>query len=220
MCRAAVAARMAKNAGAKKAAAPKKPIAKKPAAKPAAAKLAAPKKAPAKPATKKAAASAAEEPAPPKKPAAKRDPSLGPVQKTRVVFPKDWYEEHKDEVKAPFKLHGLKWNYLGEGKGLYKREKEVHCFAQFLDDGTHYSLWGDDKASCEKILEAWRTLAGEAQWSKFMAAGTLAIVAEAQQKESEELRLWKIGEPQKRGGEPDFFFKKRYDEWLAKKPSS
>lgn len=180
----------------------KKAVAKKAAKKVPATKKAAPKKPPA-------------EPKPKKQPAPKRPP----VEKTRVVFPKDWYEEHKDEVKAPFKLHGLKWNYLGEGKGLYKREKEVHCFAQFLDDGTHYSLWGDDKKACGEILKAWRTLAGEALWARFSAAGESATRKEAEEKESEELRLWKIGEPQRRPGEPDFFFKKRYDEWTARKPS-
>lgn len=179
-----------------------------------------PKKA-ATPKPKKAAA-----PKPPKQeaaktaPPAKRDPSLGPVVKTRIVFPKDYYEPNKDEIKAPFKAHGLKWNYLGEGKGLYKKDKEVHCFAQFLDDGTHYSIWGDDKAAVEEILKAWRVLAGEALYAKFTSAGEAATETEAAVKESEELRLWKLGEPQPRPGEPEFFLKKRRDEWLAKKPSS
>ena len=183
------------------------------------AKKAAPKKEPApKPAPKKAAAPA-KKPAPakpkPKAPAEKR----GPIQKTRVVFPKDFYEPNKDEIKAPFKAHGLKWSYLGEGKGLYKREKEVHCFAQFLDDGTHYSLWGDDKKTVNEILGAWRVLAGEAQWARFTAAGESATRAEAQAQESEAVRLWRLQEPQPRPGEPDLFFQKRRGEWLAKKPT-
>ena len=184
-------------------------------AKDAGAKKAAPKKASVKASAKKAAPRKASAQKPGKEPAQRRPL----VEKTRIVFPKDWYEEHKDEVKAPFKLHGLKWSYLGEGKGLYKREKEVHCFAQFLDDGTHYSLWGDDKKACDAILKVWRTLAGEPLWAKFSAAGESATQKEAEVKESEALRLWKLGEPQPRAGEPDFFFKKRKDEWLAKKPS-
>lgn len=144
----------------------------------------------------------------------------GPVQKTRIVFPKDHYEPNKDAIKAPFKANGMKWNYLGEGKGLYKREKELHCFTQFMDDGVHYSLWGDDKAGVEKILAAWRKLVGEDAFAKFVAQGEKAGKAEEQEKESEAVRLWKLGEPQARPGEPDFFFKKRHDEWLAKRPAS
>lgn len=155
--------------------------------------------------------------APAKKPkvAAKR---VERIVKTRVVFPRAWYEEHKDEIKAPFKLHDMKWNYLGEGKGLYKREKEVHCFAQFDDAGTHYSIWGDDKKACDEILKAWRTLAGEQLYAQFLAAGVEATASEAQEKESEAMRLWKLQEPQPRPGEPDFFLKKRIAEWEARKP--
>jgi hypothetical protein len=176
------------------------------------------KKAPSKPARPKnpAPAKAKKAPVKPKKAQA---PARGPVQKTRVVIPMSYYEPHKDEIKAPFKAHGMKWNYLGEGKGLYKREKDIHCFTQFLDDGVHYSIWGDDKKGVNEILAAWRALAGEALWAQFTAEGEKAKVAEAEQKESEALRLWKLGEPQRRPGEPDLFFTKRVAEWNAKKPA-
>lgn len=141
-----------------------------------------------------------------------------PVEKTRVVFPKDVYEPRKDEIKAPFKAAGLKWNYLGEGKGLYKKEG-VNVFAHFLDDGTHYSLWGDDKATVTEILAKWETLLGRSFIQEAKAAGEAAKKAEASAQESEALRAWKLQEPQRRPGEPDLFFKKRTDEWLAKKPA-
>src|SRR5438067_743597 len=204
---------------------------KKAPAKKAASKAAAPKKqpapkkaaaAPAKAATKKPAApKEAPTAAPAKKAAApKRDPSQGPIVKTRVVFPMDYYEEHKDEIKAPFKAHGMKWVFLGEGKGLYKREKDIHCFTQFKDDGVHYSVWGDDKNGVTQVLAAWRMLSGEALWSKFTAAGEEATQVEAEEKESDALKLWKLQEPQRRSGEPDLFYNKRRDEWAARKPAS
>ncbi|HET6404185.1 MAG TPA: hypothetical protein VFH78_06020 [Candidatus Thermoplasmatota archaeon] len=141
----------------------------------------------AKPATKKAV----------KAPAAPRVP----VEKTRVVVPMDVYDARKDDVKAPLKEAALKWNFLGEGKGLYKREDGgVHCFVQFRDDGVHYSVWGADKPACERILTAWRALLGEEGWAKATATGVEATQAERAQQESEAVRLWKMAEPQRRPG--------------------
>jgi hypothetical protein len=179
-------------------------------------------KPPPKPA-KKAATSKAPRPkkVPATKPpaAAKRPPvERARVEKTSVVIPLDYYEPHKDAIKAPLKEHGLKWTFLGEGKGLYKREKEVHCFTQFKDDGVHYSIWGDDKAAVRAILDAWRALAGEDRFAGFTASGRQAAAAESQRNESDELRLWRLGEPQRRPGEPDFFYQKRVDEWKARRP--
>jgi hypothetical protein len=205
------------------------------------AKKAAPRK---RPAPKAAGKKAAKPPASVKSGAKPRGPAER-VVKTRVVFPMPYYEEHKDEIKAPFKAHGMKWTFLGEGKGLYKREKEIHCFVQFKDDGVqregpasgseregpagqaaargrggvHYSIWGDDKKGVSEILAAWRALAGETLWSQLTSAGETAAKAEEQEKESEAVRLWKLGEPQPRPGEPELFFKKRREEWLAKKPA-
>ena len=161
------------------------------------------------PPAKKAAKAAAPKPA-----AAEKKP---PVEKTRVVFPKDVYEPNKDAIKAPFKEHALKWSYLGEGKGLYKREG-VHVFTQFLDDGVHYSLWGDDKPAVAAILKAWETLLGRSFVQEAQAAGEAAAKAEDAEKESEAMRMWRLQEPQRRPGEPDFFFTKRVAEWQAKKP--
>lgn len=132
----------------------------------------------------------------------------------------DIYEAHKDAMKAPFKEHALKWNFLGEGKGLYKRpDGGVHCFTQFKDDGVHYSIWGDDKKAVGEILATWRLVLGEEGWARATASGEQAAVAEQAQQESEALKLWKMAEPQRRAGEPDLFFNKRLAEWQAKKPA-
>ncbi|HUR68172.1 MAG TPA: hypothetical protein VM370_02920 [Candidatus Thermoplasmatota archaeon] len=155
----------------------------------------------------------------PKPKPVKRDRALGPVQKTRVVIPMEFYEPNKDAVKAPFKEHELKWNYLGEGKGLYKRvDNGVHCYTAFKDDGVHYSIWGDDKRRLDGILASWRKLLGEPAWARATTSGEQAAVAESEEKESEALKLWKMGEPQRRPGEPDLFYSKRLAEWQAKRP--
>lgn len=168
------------------------------------------KKPVAKEADKKAAA----------KPPARRAPGAPPVHKTRVVIPMDLYEPHKDVIKAPFKEHEMKWNFLGEGKGLYKRaDNGVHCFVQFKDDGVHYSIWGDDTPRVEGILGAWRVFLGEEGWAKATASGEQAAASEKQEAESEAMRLWRLAEPQPRPGEPELFLKKRLAEWQAKKPT-
>lgn len=202
----------AKKAAAKKAdakpKAPKAPKPRKAEPRPKAAKAPKPPKAEAAPKAAKADA-----PPKPTKAAART-----PVEKERVVFPKDLYEARKDDIKAPLKERGLKWQYLGEGKGRYAKEG-VNLFAQFLDDGVHYSLWGDDRATVQALLKAWRDMLGDSIFQQAKAAGEQAVVAETQQKESEALSFWKLQEPQRRAGEPDFFFKKRMDEWMAKKPA-
>lgn len=212
-----------------------KPAAKKAAAKKAPAKTAAPRKAPAKKVIKKAApkeapprkapakaeaaaqsAPAQEAPAKPRKAAASKQPRT-PVEKVRVVVPMDVYEPRKDEIKAPLRQHELKWQYLGEGKGRYHKEG-VNLFVQFLDDGVHYSIWGDDKATVKAVVDAWRALLGESVFAQAAAQGEAAARKEEAEKESDALSLWKLGEPQRREGEPDFFFKKRFAEWEAKRP--
>ena len=206
----------AKKAPARKAATKATPARKAPGKAPAkkvAAKKAPPKKASVKEAPAPAAPPA-EAPAKPKRtPAAPR----APVSKERVVVPKDAYEARKDEIKAPLKEHGLKWQYLGEGKGRYHKEG-VNLFVQFLDDGVHYSLWGDDQATVKAIVAAWRALLGEAVFAQAAAQGVEAERQEEAQKESDAIRLWKLQEPQPRPGEPDFFFRKRVEEWQAKRP--
>ena len=153
-------------------------------------------------------------------PAKRRPPGAPPIERTRVVIPMDVYEPQKDAIKAPLKGAELKWNFLGEGKGLYKRaDGGVHCFTQFLDDGVHYSLWGDDKPAVNGILSAWRSLLGEEAYAKATTRGDQAAAQEQQQKESEALRLWRLGEPQRRPGEPDLFFQKRLAEWQARRPA-
>lgn len=171
------------------------------------------------PAPIEAAAAPPADDAPPPKKAPRRPTGAPPVEKLRVVVPMDVYEPNKDAIKAPLKEHGLKWNFLGAGKGLYKRpDGGVHCFTQFQDDGVHYSVWGDDAAAKEEILGAWRGLLGEDAWTRATAQGEKASVAEAQHAESEAMRLWRMAKPQARPGEPEFFLKKRIAEWQAKRP--
>lgn len=148
-----------------------------------------------------------------KKPARK-----GPVEKTRIVFPKDVYEPRKEEIKAPLKQQGLKWQYLGEGKGRYHKEG-VNLFAQFLDDGTHYSIWGDDKATIDALAAAWKGMLGEAAWAAATTAGTKAVEKEKEAETSEAMNIWKLGEPQRRPGEPETFFARRRAEWEARRPA-
>lgn len=211
----------------KKDAAASPPKAKAPKAKPAKAPKPEPAKAPAseaaaqeaapKVAKKKAAKAEPAEAAP--RPKRTPAPPQPPVEKQRVVFPKDVYEARKDEIKAPLKDRGLKWQYLGEGKGRYAKEG-VNLFAQFLDDGVHYSLWGSDRATIDGLLGAWRAMLGDSIFQEAVSQGAQAAVVEAQEKESDALRFWKLQEPHRRPGEPELFFKKRLAEWEAKKPSA
>lgn len=157
---------------------------------------------------------------PAKKAAARRAPDA-PVEKTPVLFPKTLYDANKDAIKAPFKAQGMKWAFLGEGKGLYKRpDGGVHCFVQFQDDGVHYALWGEDKAAVDALLATWRGILGDTGLEKAMTQGVAAEAAEEAKAESEAMKLWRLGEPHPRPGEPDFFFKKRRAEWEAKKPGA
>lgn len=159
-------------------------------------------------------------PAPAKKAAVRRPTDAPPVQKTRVVVPLEIYEGHKDAIKAPFKSHAMKWNFLGEGKGLYKRpDGGIHCFVHFKDDGVHYSIWGDDRPGVQGVLATWRKILGETAWAQATTTGDQAVAAEKQEQVSEAMKLWKLAEPQRRPGEPDFFFDKRLAEWQAKKPA-
>lgn len=215
------AAMPAKKAAAKrptpKPAAPKPP---KPAAPPKATDE--PARAPAKKRAAKAADVASKDPAaapPAAKPKRTPAPPQPPVEKRRVVFPKDVYEARKDEIKAPLKERGLKWQYLGEGKGRYAKEG-VNLFAQFLDDGVHYSLWGSDQATVDALLAAWRAMLGDSIFQEAVTQGAKAAVAEEQTRESEAVRLWKLQEPQRRPGEPDLFFRKRVAEWESKRPAA
>lgn len=193
---------------------------------------ASPKKAPARPKAttavqrpaKKAAApketTAVSAPTKPKKAAKPQTPNPATANRTRVVIAMEVYEPQKDGIKAPFKEYGLKWNFLGEGKGLYKHpEGGIHCFTQFKDDGVHYSLWGADDKGVQAILAEWRRLLGPESWAKATASGEEAQKQEEEAKESEALRAWKLAQPQPRPGEPDFFFKKRVAEWEAKRPA-
>lgn len=174
--------------------------------------------------SEKAAAPAKERPS--RKAAAKApkaappEPEGAPAKggRTNVVFPMDVYQERKDEIKAPFKEHGLKWKFLGEGKGRYVKEG-VDVFVQFGEDGAHYALSGTDRATIDAILAVWKEGFGARFLEEAEAAGEVAAEAQVAEALSEEMRIWKLGEPQRRAGEPDYFFKRRTEEWLARKPA-
>lgn len=176
----------------------------------------------AKKATRKKEDEAAPEPAPAEVPtpapkAAKPDASAK-GGKTHVVFPTEVYNARKDEIKAPFKKHGLKWKFLGEGKGRYLKEG-VDVFVQFQDEGAHYALSGSDRETLDAILAVWKEGFGASFLEEAEAAGDQAADAQVAEALSEEMRIWRLGEPQRRAGEPDYFFKRRTEEWLARKPS-
>ncbi|MEA3200017.1 MAG: hypothetical protein QOE90_1445 [Thermoplasmata archaeon] len=185
--------------------------AKKAAAKKAAPKKAAPKKTPAK----KAAA-----PQPQRQP----KPSAGPQIPARTfVIPHDAYEANKDAIKAPMKARGMKWSYLGEDaegkRGIY-RDDAINVFAHFMDDGVHYTLRGKDQEAADGLLSAWRGILSAKLMDKAKEAGQQAAAQEQAQQESEAVKLWRLQEPQRRPGEPDFFYDKRVAEWKAQKPTS
>lgn len=194
----------------------------------AAPKKAAPKKeaAPKEPAKKAAKASAAKKAAPkpeapePDKP---RATPAGPQIPARTfVIPHDAYEAHKDEIKAPMKAADMKWSYLGEDaegkRGIYRNEA-INVFAHFKDDGVHYTVRGKDHAAADAVVEAWRKVLGAKLMGEAIATGAVAAAQEAAKEESEATRLWRLQEPQRRAGEPDFFYQKRLAEWEAQKPS-
>lgn len=178
----------------------------KPARKAAARKNAAAKEAPAA-----AAASTSEPPLAP-------GPGPAKAGKTHVVFPMEVYNARKDEIKAPFKKHGLKWKFLGEGKGRYLKEG-VDVFVQFGDEGAHYALSGSDRGTLDAILAVWKEGFGASFLEEAEAAGDEAAQAQDAVALSEEMRIWQLGEPQRRAGEPDYFFQRRTEEWRARKPT-
>lgn len=159
----------------------------------------------------------------PTKKAAAKKPAPAPaaqaganVEKRNYLIPKDVYDTQKDAIKAPIKQHGLKWQYLGEGKGRYHKEG-VNLFVQFQDDGVHYALWGSDAQTTDALVEAWRALLGEPALAAASEEGAAVVEAAKEEEESDALRLWRLQEPHRRPGEPDFFFEKRLQEWRAKK---
>lgn len=140
--------------------------------------------------------------------------------KQDVVFPKAFYDERKDEIKAPFKQHKLKWQYMGEGRGRYHKEG-VSVFVLFADEKVHYSISGADRTTIDAMLAAWKEQLGADVLQEARASGEVAAAEKAKEPEpeSEEMRLWRLQEPQRRPGEPDFFLRKRTEEWQARRPA-
>lgn len=173
------------------------------------------------PATSRAATNALPAKAASKAPSSAKGKSIPPgpgAPKERVLFPKALYESNKDAIKAPLKANGFQWQYLGEGKGRYHRD-HVAIFVEFKDEGTDYHIRFTDKSVVDALLAEWRKILGAEAFEAAREQAVIAEQAEAQQAESEAVRLWKLGEPQRRDGEPDRFLKRRRDEWLARKPS-
>lgn len=214
---------------------PKKPAADKPAAKkPASGKPAAKKRSAAKPAAEVVVTKTARKPAPeaspkggktvaaaaaaPKKDKAKSVPPGPGAPKDRVLFPKDVYEANKDAIKAPLKAHGFAWQYLGEGKGRYHRD-HVAIFVEFKDEGTDYHIRYTDNAVVDALLREWKRILGADAFAAAKREAVEAEQAEAAKAESEAVALWRLGEPKRREGEPETFYKRRLDEWLARKPA-
>ncbi|MGQ0534499.1 MAG: hypothetical protein ACT4PT_00300 [Methanobacteriota archaeon] len=141
-----------------------------------------------------------------RKPAPKRTP-----ERTRVVFPMDVYEPNKDAIKAPLKKLGMKWQYLGRGKGRYFGE-DVQAFVQFTDAGADYTVRGAH-AKVKKILAA---------WSAFRTAEhtEAAVAAEEREARDEATRLWELARPVPRPGEPEGFFRRRLAAWEAARPDN
>lgn len=174
------------------------------------------------PRAKKEPAEGAEPPA--KRPRAKKaavpPAPAPPAERTRVVVPSDLYEERKDALKGVLKGHDLKWQYLGPGKGRYHKEG-VHVFLQFAQSGAaDYTVWGEDEATVRDVLGKWRALLGDDAWAKATAGGEQAAAEEKREEESDAMRLWRLQEPQPRAGEPEFFLRKRREEWLARRPGA
>jgi hypothetical protein len=147
-------------------------------------------------------------------PAAATAPEAKKPERHRRIFPHAVYEPNKDVVKAPLKDLGMKWQYLGQGKGRYAGEG-VQAFVQYTDTGADFTVWGPDDAAVKKILDAWN--------AAFPAAESAAATQEkkeAEAAESEAMRLWRLAEPQRRPGEPEGFFRRRREEWERQKPGA
>lgn len=127
----------------------------------------------------------------------------GPV--VRLIFPIGLYSEKKDAIKAALKEHDLKFQYMGAGQGRYFDDK-VTIFAKWGDVNADYTLRGD-AGVVEALSTAWKALGA----TDFTEEGKA-------QEEAAEVKAWKLEEPQRRPGEPDFFFRKRVGEWDARDP--
>ncbi|MHB8604614.1 MAG: hypothetical protein ACYDCK_05110 [Thermoplasmatota archaeon] len=131
-------------------------------------------------------------------------PAAKPV---RYVFPIEVYEPNKDAIKAPIKELGLKWQYLGSGKGRYWGYG-INIFAQFGDTASFSIRTHDDKMR-QKLIDA---------WAKYPNVAAETEKKEAKAAIDSALGEWELAKPTPRSGEPDFFFKKRLAEWEAKDP--
>jgi hypothetical protein len=160
------------------------------------------------------AAQGAEREGAPSKPA-----KAEPFVKMTVVIPRAVYESNKDAIKEPLKTHGLKWQYLGEGRGRYAKPG-AGIFVHFKDDGTHYTMSGEDAATLSAIRDAWAALLGPDAFAAAAKQGAEAAQATGLEEDSEATLAWRIGEPQRQRGEPDSYYKLRHDAWLAKRPKS
>lgn len=158
---------------------------------------------------RKAAAPRAESSAPARAP---------PAVVERVVFPRALYDERKDEIKAPLKERGLKWQFLGEGRGRYHAEG-VAVFVQQSPEGADFTLRASDEAAGRAIVDAWRRIAGAAAFAAAKEQAREVVQEEKAAARSEATRLWELARPLRRPGEPEGFYRRRLAEWEAQRPA-
>lgn len=120
------------------------------------------------------------------------------------------YEPNKDAIKKPFKDLGMKWQFLGEGRGRYAT-KGVQAFVQFAEAGADFTVWGEDAKKVKKILDAWEPFRSKEFTKEVLSAEKDLALEEA-------VRTWELSRPTRQPGEPETFFARRLAEWEARDP--
>lgn len=120
------------------------------------------------------------------------------------------YEPNKDAIKKPLKDLGMKWQFLGEGRGRYAT-KGAQAFVQFAEAGADFTVWGEDAKKVKKILDAWEPFRSKEFTKEVLSAeGDLAL--------EEAVRTWNLSKPSRQSGEPETFFARRIAAWEASDP--
>ncbi|HVL87790.1 MAG TPA: hypothetical protein VM681_07305 [Candidatus Thermoplasmatota archaeon] len=141
---------------------------------------------------------------------ARPEPADGPDEssrKERVVFPHDVYGPNKDDIKAPIKEMGLKWQFLGEGRGRWTGPG-VTVFLQTTEHGQDMTVSGD-AAKVQRVLDAWKPYRAATREAEKEVLGAEEDVART---------IWRIDRPVQQPGEPASFYARRLAEWKAKEP--
>ncbi len=139
----------------------------------------------------------------------------GESQHTRLLFPMSFYSDHKDEVKAPIKELGLKWQFLGrdgdDTKGRYSGDG-VQVFARFTDSHADFTVWGEDTEAVETILEAW------SEMPTVEPDEDEAPKLPQEEAKDKAVKVWEFKKPTQRPGEPDGLYQRRLEDWEAEDP--